>query len=58
MGFGAKQNGKGETSDIQTYIFVKENIAKYQLNIDISSKALKNKMIEIIKEQRSKGVWN
>ena len=36
-----------ETPDIQTYIFVKENIAKYQLNIDINSKALKNKMIEI-----------
>ena len=36
-----------ETSDIQTYIFVKENIAKYQLNIDINSKALKNKMIEV-----------
>ncbi len=36
-----------ETHDIQTYIFVKENIAKYQLNIDINSKALKNKMIEV-----------
>ena len=36
-----------ETPDIQTYIFVKDNIAKYQLNIDINSKALKNKMIEI-----------
>jgi len=36
-----------ETPDIQSYIFVKENIAKYQLNIDINSKALKNKMIEI-----------
>ena len=36
-----------ETSDIQTYIFVKENISKYQLNIDINSKALKNKMIEV-----------
>jgi preprotein translocase subunit SecB len=36
-----------ETSDIQTYIFVKENILKYQLNIDINSKALKNKMIEV-----------
>ena len=33
--------------DIQSYIFVKENIAKYQLNIDINSKALKNKMIEV-----------
>ena len=36
-----------ETPDIQSYIFVKENLAKYQLNIDINSKALKNKMIEI-----------
>ena len=36
-----------ETSDVQTYIFVKENILKYQLNIDINSKGLKNKMIEV-----------
>ena len=36
-----------ETTDIQSYIFVKENIAKYKLNIDINSKALKNKMIEV-----------
>ena len=36
-----------ETPDIQSYIFVKENIAKYQLNIDINSKALKNNMIEV-----------
>ena len=36
-----------ETPDVQSYIFVKENISKYQLNIDINSKALKNKMIEI-----------
>ena len=36
-----------ETPNIQTYIFVKENIARYQLNIDINSKALKNKMIEV-----------
>ena len=36
-----------ETADVQTYIFVKENISKYQLNIDINSKALKNKMIEV-----------
>jgi preprotein translocase subunit SecB len=37
----------GETKDIETFLFVKDNISKYQLNIDISSKALKNKMIEI-----------
>jgi len=36
-----------ETPNIQSYIFVRENISKYQLNIDINSKALKNKMIEI-----------
>jgi len=36
-----------ETPDIETYIFVKDYISKYQLNIDINSKALKNKMIEI-----------
>ena len=36
-----------ETPDIQSYIFVKENISRYQLNIDINSKALKNKMIEV-----------
>jgi preprotein translocase subunit SecB len=36
-----------ETPNVQSYIFVKENIAKYQLNIDINSKALKNKMIEV-----------
>tara|TARA_B110001452_G_C15221330_1_gene423425 strand:+ start:1542 stop:1964 length:423 start_codon:yes stop_codon:yes gene_type:complete len=36
-----------ETPDVQTYLFVKENISKYQLNIDINSKPLKNKLIEI-----------
>ena len=36
-----------ETPDIETYIFVRDNISKYQLNIDINSKALKDKMIEI-----------
>ena len=36
-----------ETPDVETYIFVRDHISKYQLNIDINSKALKNKMIEI-----------
>ena len=36
-----------ETPDAQTYLFVKDNISKYHLNIDINSKALKNKLIEI-----------
>ena len=36
-----------ETPDIETYIFVKDRISKYQLGIDINSKPLKNKMIEI-----------
>ena len=37
----------GETPDIETYIFVKNQISKYQLDININSKPLKNKMIEI-----------
>ena len=36
-----------ETPDIETFIFVQENINKYQLNIDINSKALKNKLVEV-----------
>ena len=36
-----------ETPDVQSYLFVKENIFKYHLNIDITSKALKNRMIEV-----------
>ena len=36
-----------ETPDIETFLFVKDNISKYQLDIDITSKAIKNKMIEI-----------
>ena len=36
-----------ETRDVETYLFVKEHIGKYQLNIDINSKALKNKLIEV-----------
>ena len=36
-----------ETPDVETFLFVKDNISKYQLNIDITSKALKNKLIEI-----------
>ena len=37
----------GETPDVETYLFVKDRIAKYQLGIDINSKALKNNMIEV-----------
>ena len=36
-----------ETIDIKSYLFVKDNISKYKLNIDITSKALQNKMIEV-----------
>jgi len=37
----------GETPNVETYLFVKDRIGKYQLGIDINSKPLKNKMIEI-----------
>ena len=36
-----------ETPDIKTYLFVKDNIPKYHLNIEITSKALKDKIIEV-----------
>ena len=36
-----------ETPNVETYIFVKDRINKYQLGIDINSKALKNNMVEI-----------
>ena len=36
-----------ETPDTETYIYVKDNISKYELNIDITSKAVKNKMVEV-----------
>ena len=37
----------GETADIETYLFVKENISKYKLKIDIKTKPLKNALLEI-----------
>ena len=36
-----------ETPDVETFLFVKDNISKYHLNIDINSKALKNNLVEI-----------
>tara|TARA_B100001057_G_C22636577_1_gene866484 strand:+ start:10 stop:438 length:429 start_codon:yes stop_codon:yes gene_type:complete len=36
-----------ETPNVETFIFVQNNVNKYQLYIDITSKALKNKMIEV-----------
>jgi len=36
-----------ETPDAQTFIFVRDKISKYRLNIDINSKAVKNGIIEV-----------
>ena len=36
-----------ETPDVETYLFVRENISKYHLNISIDSKALKKGTIEV-----------
>ena len=36
-----------ETPDIETYLYVKECISKYKLGIEITTKALKNKLIEV-----------
>ena len=37
----------GETPDLETYLYVKDFISKYQLNIEIISKALKSQVIEV-----------
>ena len=36
-----------ETKDTETLLFVRDRISSYQLGIDINSRALKNKMIEV-----------
>ena len=36
-----------ETRDTETYLYVRDNISKYQLDININSKVIKNKMIEV-----------
>ena len=36
-----------ETPDVETYLYVKEYIKNYNLNIDITTKPLKNRMIEV-----------
>ena len=41
------KDASSETADIETFLFVKENLSKYQLNIDITSKALKNNLVEV-----------
>ena len=41
------KDASSETADVETYLFVKDNISKYQLNIDINSKAIKNKLIGV-----------
>ena len=36
-----------ETPNVETYLYVRDYISSYQLGIDITSKALKDKVIEI-----------
>ena len=36
-----------ETPDVETYLYVKDYLPSYNLNIDITSKAIKNRMIEV-----------
>ena len=36
-----------ETPDVESFLYTKDNISKYELTIDINSKPLKNKLIEI-----------
>ena len=41
------KDSSSETPDLETYLFVKENISKYKLKIDIKTKPLKNALLEI-----------
>ena len=41
------KDASSETKDVQTYLFVKDYIPKYQLTIDINSQPTKNKLIEV-----------
>ena len=41
------KDASSETSDVQTYLFVKDKISKYHLDIAINTKPLKNKLIEV-----------
>ncbi len=36
-----------ETPNVESYLFTKDNISKYELDIDISSNPLRNKLIEV-----------
>ena len=41
------KDSSSETADVKTYLFVKDNILKYHLDIAVASKPLKNKLIEV-----------
>jgi len=41
------KDSSSETPDVQTYLYVKDHISKYHLDIAIASKPLKNKLIEV-----------
>ena len=36
-----------ETPNVESYLYTKDNISKYELDIDINSKPLKDKLIEV-----------
>ena len=36
-----------ETPNVESFLYTKSNISKYELDIDINSKPLKNKLVEI-----------
>ena len=36
-----------ETPNVESYLYTKDNVSKYELDIDINSKPLKDKLIEV-----------
>jgi len=41
------KDSSSETPDVETYFFVRDNISKYKLKIDIKTKPLKKQLLEI-----------
>ena len=44
---GYTKDLSSETPNVESYLYTKDNISKYELDIDINSKPLKNKLIEV-----------
>ena len=44
---GYVKDFSSETPNVESYLYTKDNISKYELDIDINSKPLKDKLVEV-----------